>query len=231
LVHINNQEQGHKKVQHPLIYYYTSAIVTSTSTPGSMVMDVICFTTSEGLCRSITRLCTRNSNLSHVLVPKHKQHNIINVIHQKAKWKSWVFVLGAKNSTNKEKMKPHMWIKDVTCADIAVQIKEQPSASTTTASSVEQNSSVCNHKKKSQLLLPSPQGDLRVVMCNTLVGIRTGPFTFNRLSLAPLIKSAHTVIGSREESIDHVLYSEKLVVTTTQFNPEIYLSQVFFLLK
>ncbi len=149
LVHINNQKPGHKKVQHPLIYYYTSAIVTSTSTPGSMVMDVICFTTSEGLCRSITRLCTRNSNLSHVLVPKHKQHNIINVIHQKAKWKSWVCVLGAKNSTNKEKMKPHMWIKDVTCADIEVQIKEQPSASTTTtASSVERNSSVCNHKKE-----------------------------------------------------------------------------------
>lgn len=29
-------------------------------------------------------------------------------------------------------------------------------------------------------------------MCNTLVGIRTGPFTLSLLSLAPLIKSAHT---------------------------------------
>lgn len=46
-----------------------SAIVTSTSTPGSMVMEVICFTTSGELWRSITRLCTRSSNLSHVLVP------------------------------------------------------------------------------------------------------------------------------------------------------------------
>ena len=29
--------------------------------------------------------------------------------------------------------------------------------------------------KRSQVLLPSPQGVLRVVMCNTLVGKRTGP--------------------------------------------------------
>jgi hypothetical protein len=49
-----------------------------------------------------------------------------------------VCVLGAKKGTNKEKMKTHIWIKKVTCADIAVQIKEQPSASTTTTvSSVE----------------------------------------------------------------------------------------------
>ena len=39
---------------------------------------------------------------------------------------------------------------------------------------------------------PSPQGDLRVVMRRTLVGRRTGPLTFRRLSLAPLIRSAHT---------------------------------------
>jgi hypothetical protein len=44
-------------------------------------------------------------------------------------------------------------------------------------------------------VLPSPQGDLRVVMCSTLVGILTGPFTLSRLSLAPLIKSAQTAIG------------------------------------
>ena len=44
----------------------------------------------------------------------------------------------------------------------------------------------------SQVLVPSPQGDLRVVMCSTLVGMRTGPFTLRRLSLAPLIRSAHT---------------------------------------
>lgn len=49
-----------------------SAMVTSTSTPGSMVMEVICFTTSAELKRSITRLWTRSSNLSHVLVPTIK---------------------------------------------------------------------------------------------------------------------------------------------------------------
>ena len=39
---------------------------------------------------------------------------------------------------------------------------------------------------------PSPQGDLRVVMRRTLVGMRTGPFTFSCFSLAPRIRSAHT---------------------------------------
>ena len=46
--------------------------------------------------------------------------------------------------------------------------------------------------KRSQVLVPSPQGDLRVVMCSTLVGMRTGPFTFRCFSLAPRIRSAHT---------------------------------------
>ncbi|KAF5772029.1 hypothetical protein HanXRQr2_Chr13g0571991 [Helianthus annuus] len=46
-------------------------MVTSTSTPGSMVMEVICFTTSGELKRSITRLWTRSSNLSHVFVPTY----------------------------------------------------------------------------------------------------------------------------------------------------------------
>ena len=35
---------------------YASAIVTSTSTPGSIEIEVICFTISEGECKSITRL-------------------------------------------------------------------------------------------------------------------------------------------------------------------------------
>uniref|UniRef100_A0A2P2JVV5 40S ribosomal protein S20-2-like n=1 Tax=Rhizophora mucronata TaxID=61149 RepID=A0A2P2JVV5_RHIMU len=48
---------------------HESAIVTSTSTPGSIVMEVICLTMSGELKRSITRLWTRSSNLSHVLVP------------------------------------------------------------------------------------------------------------------------------------------------------------------
>ena len=36
-----------------------SAMVTSTSTPGSIEMDVICFTISDGECKSITRLWIR----------------------------------------------------------------------------------------------------------------------------------------------------------------------------
>lgn len=47
--------------------------------------------------------------------------------------------------------------------------------------------------KRSQVLVPSPQGDLRVVMRSTLVGMRTGPFTLSCLSLAPRIRSPHTV--------------------------------------
>merc|ERR1711915_1073841 len=44
----------------------------------------------------------------------------------------------------------------------------------------------------SQVLEPSPQGVFLVVMRRVLVGILTGPLTFSFLSLAPLIRSAHT---------------------------------------
>ena len=50
-----------------------SAMVTSTSTPGSMEMLVICFTTSAGECRSISRLWMRSSNRSNVLVPVRRR--------------------------------------------------------------------------------------------------------------------------------------------------------------
>jgi hypothetical protein len=82
-------------------------MVTSTSTPGSMEMLVICFTKSAGECKSINRLWILMVYLSHVFVP-------------------------------------------------------------------------------------SPHGALRTVTCNFFVGMRTGPLTFNRFSLAPLIKSEHT---------------------------------------
>merc|ERR1711997_259046 len=86
---------------------YGSAMVTSTSTPGSIEMEVICLTISDGEWRSITRL--------------------------------WI----------------RIW-------------------------------------KRSQVLEPSPQGVLRVVILNVLVGILTGPFTLRSFSLAPLIKSLQT---------------------------------------
>lgn len=51
------------------MHYQTSAIVTSTSTPGSMLIDVICFTISDGLWRSIKRLWILIWKRSQVLEP------------------------------------------------------------------------------------------------------------------------------------------------------------------
>uniref|UniRef100_K3WYR3 Uncharacterized protein n=1 Tax=Globisporangium ultimum (strain ATCC 200006 / CBS 805.95 / DAOM BR144) TaxID=431595 RepID=K3WYR3_GLOUD len=82
-------------------------MVTSTSTPGSIEIDVICLTMSDGACKSMMRLWMRIS-------------------------------------------------------------------------------------KRSQVLVPSPHGDLRVVKRKILVGRRTGPDTFKFLSTAPRFKSAHT---------------------------------------
>ena len=44
---------------HDFTCYWASAMVTSTSTPGSILIEVICFTISDGLCRSIRRLWIR----------------------------------------------------------------------------------------------------------------------------------------------------------------------------
>merc|ERR1712035_273214 len=44
----------------------------------------------------------------------------------------------------------------------------------------------------SQVLDPSPHGVLRVVILRVLVGMRTGPFTFSCLSLAPWTNSEQT---------------------------------------
>lgn len=49
--------------------------------------------------------------------------------------------------------------------------------------------------KRSQVLVPSPHGDLRVVMRSVLVGRRTGPLTLSCLSLAPRTRSADTARG------------------------------------
>lgn len=87
-------------------------MVTSTSTPGSMLIDVICLTISEGECKSMTLL--------------------------------WILI----------------W-------------------------------------NLSQVLEPSPQGVLRVVILKILVGIRTGPFTRSFCFLAASIKSAHTFSNER----------------------------------
>merc|ERR1719273_89227 len=47
----------------------TSAMVTSTSTPGSIEICVICFTISEGECKSMRRLWMHISQRSYVFVP------------------------------------------------------------------------------------------------------------------------------------------------------------------
>lgn len=54
--------------------------------------------------------------------------------------------------------------------------------------------------KRSHVLVPSPQGDFLVVMCSTLVGMRTGPFTFSCLSLAPRIRSEQTARQSEKSA-------------------------------
>lgn len=48
---------------------YASAMVTSTSTPGSMLMEVICLTISDGLWRSMSRLWILIWKRSQVLDP------------------------------------------------------------------------------------------------------------------------------------------------------------------
>lgn len=61
--------------------------------------------------------------------------------------------------------------------------------------------------KRSQVLEPSPQGVLRVVMRRIFVGIRTGPFTRRVCFFAPLIKSAHT--GGNKKCIHTHIYHAK----------------------
>merc|ERR1712038_1965533 len=52
------EEQPHQPAQGVTLggTSYASAMVTSTSTPGSMEMEVICLTISEGECKSMTLL-------------------------------------------------------------------------------------------------------------------------------------------------------------------------------
>lgn len=58
-----------KHLYNLLQVVYSLAIVTSTSTPGSMEMLVICFTISDGEYKSITLLCMRIWKRSHVFEP------------------------------------------------------------------------------------------------------------------------------------------------------------------
>ena len=66
------------QMNHTSRLHYASAMVTSTSTPGSMLMDVICLTISEELCRSMRRLWMRIWKRSHVLDPS--PHGVLRVV-------------------------------------------------------------------------------------------------------------------------------------------------------
>ena len=66
--------------------------------------------------------------------------------------------------------------------------------------------------KRSQVLVPSPRGDLRTVRRRVLVGMRTGPFTLRRFSLAPrigirahLLEVGHVLGGERDANAVHAL--------------------------
>lgn len=121
-----------------LIAVYSLAIVTSTSTPGSIEMLVICFTISDGEYKSITLL--------------------------------WI----------------RIW-------------------------------------KRSHVFEPSPQGVLRVVILKILVGMRTGPLTFNFCFLAPLINSAHTKMNHTQSFIALNLYL-KLYTDVVSFGSKVLVS-------
>jgi hypothetical protein len=100
----------------------TSAIVTSTSTPGSIEMLVICFTTSAGLCRSIRRLWILRSKRAEQF-RNLQAHNHITA-----------FVLRQPQHVLCREQKQCVWTHRIS--------------------------------KRSHVLVPSPHGDFRVVMCS-----------------------------------------------------------------
>lgn len=165
--------------RHRCVLIY-SAMVTSTSTPGSMLMLVICFTTSAGECRSMRRLWMRSSNRSHVLVPGAVTTGGQGTARSRTR--------GAGQA--REAFNPRAPTERLDHAGARPPGKPCRAAH---AASPGQSRRV-----------PSPQGDLRVVMRSTLVGMRTGPLTRRRFSFAPLIRSAHTfsrLATWREESV------------------------------
>lgn len=146
---------------------YTSAIVTSTSTPGSIVILVIFLTTSGGLCKSITRLWTRNSNPSQVFVPVSKCKASSQLPQRK----------------NQTCLNPERCSSRTTKLPLVIQFYLQ-------------RRKICCRRRN----WPSPQGDFLVVTRKTFVGMRTGPLTFNLLSLAPRMRSAQTAHAHSQHS-------------------------------
>ena len=70
-------------------------MVTSTSTPGSILMEVICLTISEGLCRSMSRLWILIWNRSQVLEPSPQGVFLVVILRvcNKKRWKPSVYDL------------------------------------------------------------------------------------------------------------------------------------------
>ena len=71
--------------------------------------------------------------------------------------------------------------------------------------------------KRSHVFEPSPHGVLRVVIRRILVGMRTGPFTFSSLSLAPRIRSAHTAMTTTPPQWCHGRHSLSRVLHPAPF--------------
>ena len=149
-----------------------SAIVTSTSTPGSMLHKQ----TTEGKTIKRSKAFARHHSCTKVeVLSKRQSQPFFNKqhVHLAATARTNSAYAGTRHFTV-------LHLIDVICL-------------TTSAGECKSNSLLwIRISNRSQVLVPSPAGDFLVVMCSTLVGKRTGPFTFNCLSFAPLIRSAQT---------------------------------------
>ena len=113
-------------------------------------------------------------------------------------------VPGERGHTPHTVSTPHSAVREIACRFALIVLPERLEQTGvgiwlySVASQIECESVVC--VCTDQVLVPSPQGDLRVVMRSTLVGRRTGPACLRRLALAPLIRSSQT--RNKQKEID-----------------------------
>lgn len=186
-------------------------MVTSTSTPGSMLMEVICLTISDGLCRSIRRLWILIWKRSQVLEPSPQ--GVFLVVMRRV----WRGTEGTQFSLSqlKKDMNPHY----PTRIAVALIIKAQYGHIlyfTSSTFMIPGNVSYISWPIKTLFYsgctidtfpLPITANSCLAsisIKCRsnmnycTLVGMRTGPFTFRFFSLAPRIRSAQTEDNTRK---------------------------------
>lgn len=122
---LDTHPQRNHAAGRPVVRQYvfqTSAMVTSTSTPGSMEMLVICFTTSAGLCRSISRLW--------ILRSRHKGDKMY-IKHDESDAQ-----LGIRSTTRKAQTHKHL--KTLLCGIPAVQAEVSAEANAAGSRSMQQ---------------------------------------------------------------------------------------------